>query len=43
MKIQKNYYNEPKFNEIYSRDNLPIKIKDGVYVLNLDEYADLET
>ena len=43
MKIQKYYYNEPKFNEIYSRDNLSKKIKDGVYLLNLDEYADLET
>ena len=26
--IQKYYQNEPKFNGIYSRDNLP-KIKDG--------------
>ena len=29
--------NEPKFNGVYSRDNLP-KIKDGAYVINLDEY-----
>ena len=29
--------NEPKFNGVYSRDNLP-KIKDEAYVINLDEY-----
>ena len=33
---QKYYQNEPKFNGVYSRDNLP-KIKDGAYVINLDE------
>ena len=25
----------------YSRDNLPDKIKDGSYVINLDEYSDI--
>ena len=30
------------FNGVYSRDNLP-KIKDGTYVINLDEYYDIET
>ena len=29
-------------NELYSRDNLQ-KIKDGVYVVNLDEYSDIGT
>ena len=29
--------NEPKFNGAYSRNNLP-KVKDGPYVINLDEY-----
>ena len=29
--------NEPKFNGVYSGINLP-KIKDGAYVINLDEY-----
>ena len=24
-----------------SRDNLPDKIKDGAYVINLDEYSDI--
>ena len=41
--IQKYYENEPRFNDVYSRNNLPKKIKDGVYVINLDEYADLGT
>ena len=27
---------EPRFNEVFSRDNLP-RIKDGVYVINLDD------
>ena len=28
---------------VYSRDNLPDKIKDGAYVINLDEYSDIGT
>ena len=40
----KNYYqNEPRFNEVYSRDNLPDKIKDGAFVINLDSYSDIGT
>ena len=35
--------NESKFNGVYSRDNLPNKIKDGAYVINLDEYSDIAT
>ena len=35
--------NEPRFNGVFSRDNLPKKIKDGAYVINLDEYADVGT
>ena len=31
---------EAKFNGAYSRDNLP-KIKDGAYIINLDEYSDI--
>ena len=34
--------NEPIFNGVYSRDNLP-RIKDGTYVINLDEYSDIGT
>ena len=37
------YQNEPRFNEVYSRDNLPDKIKYGAYVINLDEYSDIGT
>ena len=37
-----NYQNEPRFNRVYSRDNLT-KIKDGVYVIYLDEYSDIGT
>ena len=40
---QKFYQNEPIFNGVYSRDNLPNTIKDGAYVVNLDEYADVGT
>ena len=37
------YQNKPKFNGVYSRDNLPDKIKDWAYVINLDEYPDIGT
>ena len=37
------YQNEPRFKGVYSRDNLPDKIKDEAYVINLDEYSDIGT
>ena len=40
FEIQKYYQNEPKFNGVYSRNNLTKKIKDDAYVINLDKYAD---
>ena len=47
FEIQIYYQNEPRFDGVYSRDNLPerssTKIKDGDYVINLDEYYDIET
>ena len=43
FKIQKYYQNERKFNGVFSRNNLPLKIKDGAYVINLDEYVDVGT
>ena len=43
FEIQKYYQNEPRFNGVFSRNNLPKKIKDGTYVINLDEYADVGT
>ena len=39
FEIQKYYQNEPRFNGVYSIDNLPKKIKDGAYVINLDEHS----
>ena len=43
FEIQKYYQNEPRFNGVYSRDNLPDEIKDREYVINLDEYSDIRT
>ena len=43
FEIQKYYKNEPRFNGVFSRNNLPKSIKDGAYVINLDEYADVGT
>ena len=37
------YKNEPRFNGVYSRNNLPKTIKEGAYVINLDEYNDIGT
>ena len=39
----KHYENQSRFNGVYSTDNLPNKIKDGAYVINLDEYSDIGT
>ena len=38
FEIQKYYQNEPRFSGVYYRDKLP-KIKDGVYLTNLDEHS----
>ena len=43
FEIQKYYQNGSRCNGVYSRNNLPKKIKDGAYVINLDEYADVGT
>ena len=37
------YKNDPRFNGVYSRNNLPKTIKKGAYVTNLDEYNDIGT
>ena len=42
FEIKKYYQNEPRFNGVYSRDNLT-EIKDGSYVINLNEYSDIGT
>ena len=43
FEIQKYYKNEPRFNGVFSTNNLPKKIKDGTYIISLDEYADIGT
>ena len=53
FEIQKYYKNQPRFNGVFSRNNLPKsnfieynsikKIKDGAYIINLDEYANVGT
>ena len=42
FEIQKYYQIEPRFNDVYSRDNLT-ELKDAAYVINLDEYSDIGT
>ena len=43
FEIMKYYENEFRFNGVYSRDSFPNKIKDGAYVINLDEYCNSGT
>ena len=53
FEIQEYYQNEPRFNGGFSRDNLPnnnirskelgYAVKNGAYVINLDEYHDIGT
>ena len=41
FKTQKQYQNEPKFKDVYSRNNLSnlqFTVKVGTYVVNLYEY-----
>ena len=40
FEIQKYHQNEPKFNGVYSRNNLS-KIKDGTFIMNLKEYESI--
>ena len=43
FEIQKYYQNRPRFNGVYSKDNLHKKIKDDTSIINPDEYADVGT
>ena len=43
FEIQEYYQNEPRFTRVFSRDNLLNNIKNGAYVINLDEYHDIGT
>ena len=36
------YENRPKFIGVFSRNKLPKKIKNGCYIINLDEYKNTE-
>ena len=42
FEMKKCYQNEPRFNGVFSRDNVP-KIKDRTYIINLDGYSDIGT
>ena len=42
FEIQKYYQNKPKFNSVYSRNNFA-KIKDGTYLINLDDFKSIGT
>ena len=43
IEISEYYANEPRFNGVYSRKNLPNKVKKGAYVINLNEYKNTGT
>ena len=43
FETQRYYQNEPRFNGVFSRNNLPKTIKYGAYVINIGEYADIGT
>ena len=53
FEIKKYYENGPRFNSVFSRNNLPKsnfieyhsikKIKDEAYIINLDEYTNVGT
>ena len=43
FEIEKYYQSKPRFYSVSSINNLPERIKDGTYVISLDEYADVGT
>ena len=43
FEIQKYYQNELRFDGVYSRDDLSDEMKDGAYIINLDEYSHIGT
>ena len=43
FELEKYYQNEPRFNGVFSRNNLPKQIRDGAYVIHLDEYGNIGT
>ena len=43
FELEMYYQNDPRFNGFFSKNDLLKTIKDGTYVINLDEYADVGT
>ena len=43
IEISEYYKNEPRFNGVYSRNNLPNKVKKGASVINKDQYENTGT
>ena len=43
FEIQRYYQNEPRFYGVFSSHNFPKIKKDGAYIINLHEYADVGT
>ena len=43
FELQKYYKKKPRLNGVFSRNNLPKKIKDRAYIINLDKYSDVGT
>ena len=41
--VKRSLKNETKFAGVFPRDNLPNEIKNGAYIINLDEYSDIGT
>ena len=39
IEISEYYKNEPRFNGVYSKNNLPKTTKKGAYIINLDKYT----
>ena len=43
FEIEEYHVNEPRFNDFYSRGNLPKTTKNGAYMINLDDKVDVGT
>ena len=43
IEISEYYKNEPRFNGVYSKNNLPKTTKKGAYIINLDKYKNTGT
>ena len=35
FEMKRYYQNEPRFDDVFSRNKVPTKMKDGAYVINL--------